>query len=132
MQHHTPLKVPTALYRRHGSTHFLDRLHTLNPLPHSAIVRAGQPRCVVGSQVHGTPKDARPFEVRGVEVRVANYDGGEAAFAVYEVDGGCVDECDKVPQDVPLGRLEQDGALPDTELFRGGSGARETGWEFGR
>jgi hypothetical protein len=106
MQHHTPVKVPATLYRRHGSTDFVDSLHTLNPLPHSAIVRAAQPRRVVASQVHGTAEDARPLEVRGVEVRVADYDGFEAAFAGYEVDRRLVDESNEIPEYISLWRLQ--------------------------
>lgn len=80
------------------------------------LVPSDEPAAVLGGEVDGAGKGARPEEVRGVVVRVGDGDGGEAAEGADALDGGGVEEGDAVPEDVAGGRAEEDAALADAKL----------------
>lgn len=52
-------------------------------------VRAAEPFLVVLGDVDGAGEGFGPFEMSGVEVRVRDYDGGEAAFGVDLAGASC-------------------------------------------
>tara|TARA_R110002003_G_scaffold589_7_gene20599 strand:- start:7491 stop:7811 length:321 start_codon:yes stop_codon:yes gene_type:complete len=105
--------MPPTLNRPHLILHLGNPLRARKPLPHALFVLAIHPLGVIAAQVYGTLEDARPLEMRGVEVRVRDDDGLEPALAVDKLDGRGVDEGDEIPEDVSVGGLEQDGALAD-------------------
>lgn len=51
------------------------------------LVLSIKPLCVIGCYMYRTLKLGRPFEVRGVEVRMRYDDSFEAPFLVDKVDG---------------------------------------------
>ena len=84
------------------------------------MINALRPLRVRGGNVHGALERRRPREVRGVVVRVADDDGGEAAEGFDAADGGGVEQGEAVPEDVAVGGgLDEDCALADGE-FGGG------------
>lgn len=80
MRNRTPIEMTTALYHLNLSAHLFNRRDTAHQLPNTALVLAVKPFSVVAAYVHWTPKCICPFEVRCVEVRVANYNRFEPAF----------------------------------------------------
>ena len=75
---------------------------------------------VVGVQVHGhVAERAAPLDQRGVEVRMRDGDGAQAAETLDEGDGGLVDERDAIPQDVAVRRANEQRALADGETRLG-------------
>lgn len=120
-QHHTPIKVPSALNRRHLPSYLLDLLYALHPLPDPLVLFAIQPLRIVFGKVYRAFEYPGPFEMRGVEVGVADDYGFQSALFVDEIHSRLVDEGDDVPEDVSLARLNEDGALAYAKLFLGRS-----------
>jgi hypothetical protein len=123
--------MASTLNRPHLILYLGNPLRACKPLPHALFILAIHPLGVIAAQVNGTLEDARPLEMRGVEVRVRNDNGLEPALVVNKLDGRGVDEGDEIPEDVSVCSLDQDSALADAELFACGAGRCETGWEFG-
>ena len=62
---------------------------------------------------------AAPLDHRRVVVRVRDRDLGDPAQLLDPRDRRVVDQPDAVPEDVALGRLDQEGPLADAELRLG-------------
>lgn len=55
--------------------------------------------------------------MRSIKVRMANRNSFQSALPLDKLDGGFIEVGDAVPEDVSVGRLQEDGALADAELF---------------
>ena len=67
-------------------------------------------------QVHGHIAEcAAPLDERGVEMRMRDGDGTQAAETFDEGDGGLVDERNAIPQYVAVRRANEQRALADGE-----------------
>ena len=98
--------MSSALNRLDRAADFFNRFHALDPFPDSVLVLAIQPLGVVGADVYRAGEYARPLEMRGVEVRMADYNSFQAALAVDEVDSRLVDKRDEIPEHISLIRLQ--------------------------
>lgn len=72
--------MAAALDHLNLTTHLFNWRYTLHKLPHTLLILAVKPLRVVLACVHWTPECICPLEVRGVEVRVANYNCLEPTF----------------------------------------------------
>ncbi len=131
-QHRTTVKMPSTLHHLCLSLHLFNLSNTFDQLPHTILVLAIQPHLIITTHINRTPKHTRPFQMRRVEMRMANYNSLQSTFSLNEVDSSRVQESNAVPKDVATRSLQQDGALPDTKLLASSTGVCKTGRKFRR
>lgn len=108
--------APT-LYHLNLTCHLFNLRNALDKLPHPFLILAIQPFRIVLADVHGAPECVCPLQMRGKEVWMADNNSLQPAFGVNKLNGIGVQQSDTVPEYIALGRLEQDGALTDTQLL---------------
>lgn len=109
--------MPATLYHLDLTRHLFNLRNAPDQLPHPSLILAIQPFRIVLADVHRAPEYVCPLQMRSIEVRMADDDGLQPAFSVNKVNGIRVQQSDTVPEHIALGRLEQDGALTDTQLL---------------
>lgn len=111
-QHKRTRKVTTNFDGPHPGIQYR-RLHFREELP----VRRdhSRPLSIVGRNVYGARKGARPDDVRAVKVRVADDNGLQTTRLADAADSLIVQKGDAVPEYVAYGGLDESRALTDAE-----------------
>ena len=73
-QHRTALEVPTALNHLGLAPNFFDRNDAPDKPPHMILILSVQPHLIAYAHVHRAPEHTRPFQMRRVEMRMADHD----------------------------------------------------------
>lgn len=125
-QHQTSIKVSSTLNRRGLSAHLFNLLYTRHPFPGALFVLTIQPLFIGFGEIYRALEDPGPFQMCGVEMRMANDYSFQASLPVDEVDSCLIDEGNNVPEYITLRCLDQDGTLAYAELFLSRSCACKT------
>lgn len=128
MQNRRPVEMAAALDYRHPRNYFF---RSPKQLPNARTVFPAKPRRITSRHVHRAPELRRPLQMRSVEVRMANHNRLQPALLINKINSRLIEKGDQVPENVAMGRLEQDGALAYTQLLAGGSAIGEAGGQFG-
>lgn len=124
VQHTTPLEMAPALDYRHTRNHLL---RPFEKPPNALAVVSAEPRRIIPRDEHGTPELPRPLQMRGVKMRMADHNRLQPALLVDKINSCLVEKRNQVPENVAMGRLEQDSALAYTQLLARGSRVGKAG-----
>jgi hypothetical protein len=118
--------MASTLNHRHA-LNFLNLRRAGDEFPHPILIRAIQPHLVVFTHVHRTPKHICPIEMRGVEMRVGDDNSFQSTFFLDKFNRLIVEKSHTVPEYISTLCLQENRALPDTQLFFRRAGISEAG-----
>lgn len=120
--------MAAALDHRHTRKYFLC---PFEESPNARTVFPAKPLRIIRRHVHGTPKPTCPLQMRSIKMRMANHNRAQPALLINKINSRFINKRNQVPENVSMGRLEQDRALAYPQLLAGGGAVGEAGGQFG-